>query len=66
MDRNPVFHQNDHKAKSIDFMRNTWCPYYEICLNEAAFKDIHFDCGACVHCAAGTIVESMERLRPEA
>jgi hypothetical protein len=47
MDKAPIFPMKGKKIKPSDFARHYHCPHYETCIDEAAKKDRHLDCGAC-------------------
>ena len=47
MTKSPVFHKRCAKIQQQDFLKNIWCPIYEICIIEAAQSDTLLDCGEC-------------------
>jgi len=47
MERAPKFPIKGKKVKASDFTRRYHCRHYKTCMNEAAKKDLHLDCGAC-------------------
>lgn len=48
MERTPVYFQPKRKPGSADLYRNYQCPHYDLCLLEAARRDLQMDCNACI------------------
>jgi hypothetical protein len=49
MDRTPSYHQPSKKLHNGLFSRNYSCPYYDRCLQKAAYEDLFLDCKDCGH-----------------
>ena len=49
MNRSPLFPNIDKHGIPADFLRNYWCPHYNICLEEAAVRNLYLDCSDCYH-----------------
>jgi hypothetical protein len=47
--RSPLFPRPTDKTFPTDFLRNYLCFHYDICLEEAADKNLLLDCGTCIH-----------------
>ena len=47
MIRFPVFPQKNSKMHQQDLMKNIWCPFYKVCLDEAAKNNSLMDCSHC-------------------
>jgi hypothetical protein len=47
MDKTPLFPSYSKKADTTDFLRNYSCPHYDVCLEEAADRDLYLDCSIC-------------------
>ena len=43
----PVFHKENAKVQVENFLKNIWCPFYDICLEQAAKSDTLLDCSEC-------------------
>jgi hypothetical protein len=48
MEPTPSYFQISKKTKIADTFRNCWCPHYDLCLSQAARKDVLLDCKACL------------------
>lgn len=50
MERNPIFMIAPNEvAELIAVKRHVLCPNYDICLEEAVIKELHFDCRNCAY-----------------
>lgn len=47
MKKSPLFHKGSAKIRQQDFLKNIWCPFYDICIEEAAKSNTLLDCGEC-------------------
>jgi len=49
MNRSPIFPVLGNKTDTHEFIRNYWCPHYDMCLNEAAEINRYLDCSSCAY-----------------
>ena len=62
MERSPLFPVHKKGIDPSEFLRNYLCPYYSLCLGEAASYNLYLDCNSCHH--KGTHVDQLINLNP--